>query len=101
MSDNVIKSSDVNQKPKESATKKTAPKATAKVKVESEKGLKAGHRIVVFESGASYTSNGIRFTRDNHIQEVPESDAEILLQQENFRLPTQFEVDDYLASKED
>lgn len=100
MSENLDESKQVAKKKapaKKAAVKKeVATKASAAPIVES-----TGKRIIVFESGSSYTSNGIRFTKDNRIQEVPEADAEILLQQENFRLPTQFEVDDYLASRED
>lgn len=98
MSDNIIKSDDVkSEKPvaKKATTKKAAPKKAAAAPFSVE-----GYRIVVFESGASYSSKNLNFTKDNRIQEVPELDAEVLLGLDNFRLPTQEEVDIYLASKE-
>lgn len=98
MTDNIIKSDDVNQKP----VKKAAPKKTAAKKADAPQiATKDGLRVIVFESGASYSSNGVRFTKDNRIQEVSEAHAELLLELENFRLPTQEEVDNYFASKED
>jgi hypothetical protein len=107
MSDNVVKSTDLNQQ-KEKPVKKAAAKKTAPKKVEAviedsvnEKKVKEGFTVVVFESGSSYTSNGIRFTRQNSIQEIPADDASLLLQLDNFRLPNQFELEDYLNSKED
>lgn len=97
MSDNVIKSEDVSPKPvKKTAAKKAAPKKAEVKQSETKDGLK----IVVFESGASYNSNGLRFTQDNKIQAVPQEDAERLLELDNFRLPTQEEVDNYLTSQE-
>lgn len=101
MSDNVVKSTDVNKTAEKAVKKAPAKKATPKKADAAPKGVKNGYKIVVFESGASYTSNGIRFTRDNNIQEVPESDAEVLLGLENFRLPNQFEIEDYFNSRED
>lgn len=98
MTDNIVKSDDVNQKP----VKKTAPKKTAAKKADAPQiATKDGLRVVVFESGASYSSNGVRFTKENRIQAVPEADAERLLELDNFRLPTQEEVDNYFASRED
>lgn len=98
MTDNIIKSDDVNQKP----VKKATPKKTAAKKADAPKvATKDGLRVIVFESGASYTSNGISFTRENRIQAVPEADAERLLELDNFRLPSQEEVDNYFASMED
>lgn len=101
MADNVIKSTDIN-KESEKPVKKAAPKkATAKKVEPTANGAKNGFKIVVFESGQSYVSNSVRFTRENHIQEVPEAEAEILLAIENFRLPDQLEIEEYLNSKED
>lgn len=95
MSDNVIKSTDVDPKPeKKSATKKAAKPKTVT-------SATPGYRVVVFESGASYSSNGRRFTKDNRIQEVTEDEANLLLSLDNFRLATQEEVDNFNASKED
>lgn len=99
MTDNIVKSDDVNKKP---ATKKTATKKTAAKKADVQKATTGdGLRIVVFENGASYSANGLRFTKDNRIQAVPEADAERLLELDNFRLPSQEEVDNYFASMED
>lgn len=97
MTDNIVKSEDVNPKP----VKKTAAKKTAAKKADAQNvSTKEGLRVVVFESGSSYSSNGIRFTQNNRIQAVPEGDAERLLELDNFRLPTQEEVDEYFASQE-
>lgn len=107
MTDNVIKSTDLKKEDPKPVKKVPAKKAAAKKEevVEKEqlktKGLKDGYTLVIFESGASYTSNGIRFTRVDHTQEVLDSDAQILLELENFRLPNQFETENYLNSKED
>jgi hypothetical protein len=110
MSDNIIKSTDLNKeesKPvkKTPAKKAAAPKKpkekTANVSLPDSSGVREGYQIIVFESGSSYVSNEIRFTKDNRIQEVPHADAEALLVLENFRLPDQFEVEAYLNSKED
>lgn len=101
MADNVIKSTDVNQE-SEKPVKKAAPKKAAAKKAEpTAKETKNGFKIIVFESGQSYVSNSVRFTRENHIQEVPEAEAEVLLAIENFRLPDQLEIEEYLNSKED
>ena len=100
MSDNVIKSTDINKAVDKPAKKAPAKKAAVK-KAEAAPVVSEGLRIVIFESGSSYTSDGIRFTQANRIQEVPNEVAERLLQLDNFRLPTQFEIEDYFNSKED
>lgn len=101
MSDNVIKSTDINKavdKPaKKAPAKKAAVKKVDATPVVTDPDLK----IVIFESGSSYTSDGIRFTQSNRIQEVPQEVAERLLELDNFRLPNQFEIEDYFNSKED
>lgn len=94
MSDNVIKSTDVDPKP----AKKAAAKKTAKPKVAAP--AKDGSRVIVFESGASYNSHGRRFTQDNRIQEVTEAEAELFLALDNFRLATQEEVDNFNKTQE-
>jgi hypothetical protein len=111
MSDNVIKSTDINKQESKPAKKAPAKKAAAVKKPKEEKvaedvvsdsaSPKDGYQIIVFESGSSYVANGIRFTRENHIQEIPVAEANLLLSLENFRLPDQFEVEEYLNSKED
>ena len=110
MSDNVIKSTDVtsgkaekNAVKKAPAKKAAAPKAKAEKKQDEVKvqSTPAGKVVVVFESGASYVSNDINFTREDNIKEVSESEAAFLLTLENFRLPDQLELEDYLNSKED
>lgn len=105
MSDNVIKSTDVtsakaekNTVKKAPAKKAAAPKAKVEKKVEE---VQPGKVVVVFESGASYVSGDVRFTRQDNIKEVSESEAAFLLTLENFRLPDQLELEDYLNSKED
>lgn len=99
MDDNVIKSTDVNKKPAKKAPAKKAatPKQKAEIAVESNDN---DLTIIVFETGASYSSGGYRFTRDQRIQKVPYSLAKVLLELENFRLPTQAEVDDFITNQE-
>lgn len=105
MTDNTIKSTDVNA-PKEKAVKKApakkaaAPKVKAEEKAEDVK-VESGKLVVIFESGSSYTSNGVRFTRQNPVQEVPVADAAALLELDNFRLANDFEIEEYFNSKED
>ena len=110
MSDNVIKSTDVtsakaekNTVKKAPAKKAAAPKAKAEKKQDEVKAesTPTGKVVVVFESGASYVSNDTRFTREDNIKEVSDSEAAFLLTLENFRLPDQLELEDCLNSKED
>jgi hypothetical protein len=101
MTDNTIKSTDVNPTSEKPAKKATPKKAAPKKADAAPKGVQEGFKIIVFESGSSYVSNSVRFTRDNHIQEVPDAEAELLLALENFRLPDQFEIEEYFNSKED
>lgn len=104
MSDNVIKSTDINSKKDEAektpAKKQPAKKAAAK-KPKEPKANTDGSVLIVFESGFSYTSNDLVFTREDNMKEVGADQAAILLSLDNFRLPTQEEVDDYFKSKED
>jgi len=104
MSDNVIKSTDVTSAIEEKNVVKKAPvkKAAAKIKVEKKKeGVENGKTVIIFDSGFSYSSGDIQFTREDCIQEVSEDVANFLLTLDNFRLPNTVELDDYLNSKED
>lgn len=105
MSDNIVTSADATSAPKEekntakkAPAKKAAPKAKVAEKVET---ATTGYKVIIFESGSSFVSGDIRFTRENYIQEVPEDEANRLLEFDNFRLPDQLELEDYLNSKED
>jgi hypothetical protein len=98
---NLAKEAESDQATDKPVKKAPAKKTTKAKSAAAPSGIKDGYKIVYFESGSSYTSNGFRFTKDNRIQEVPEADADILLEQENFRLPTQVEVDDYFNSREE
>lgn len=101
MADNVVTSDSVNPKQtKKAAPKKAAAKKTAAPKVAAPTA-DSGKVVIVFESGASYSSGGVRFTRENNIQEVEPALAEFLLTLDNFRLPNQIELEEFLASKED
>lgn len=120
MSENVVKSSDLPESPKKVAAKKVAKKAPAKsvdtsdeapidapvdevVKPEKSPVPKktiakasAGKKFIYFDSGAAYSiKGGIRFTRENRIYEIEEEEANHLLTLDNFRLPTQLELEDY------
>lgn len=104
MSDNVIKSTDVTSAKVETNAVKKAPvkRAAAKIKVEKKvESVETGKTVIIFETGFSYSSGDIYFTRENYIQEVSEDVANFLLTLDNFRLPNTVELDDYLNSKED
>lgn len=107
MTDNVIKSTDVDNKTtkKQPAKKAPAKKAVAKktpaVVKDEETGIDStSTKVIIFESGSSYTSGDYVFTRENPIQEIPEEVANRLLEIENFRLPDQLELEEYLNNKE-
>lgn len=104
MSDNVVKSTDIN--PKEPAKKAPAKKAAvkkseAKEKTGNDEIVRSGYKIIIFESGASYVSGETRFTRQDNIKELPEEEANRLLELDNFRIPNQLELEEYLNSRED
>lgn len=109
MSDNVIKSTDVNSgKTEKNPVKKAPAKKTATkkevAKKESDEVTEVsndGLKVIVFETGYSYISGDICFTKENNIQEVTEEQANFLLTLDNFRLPDQIELEDYINSKED
>ena len=87
------------------AKKAAVKKTPAKVKVnteDKESAVKTGEiNLIVFESGAGYSSRNLTFTRDNAIQEVSNEDFAFLLTLENFRRADAFEIEEYLNSKED
>lgn len=98
--------------PKKTAAKKSAAKeklveskadsATEEVVSTSKtKKNKQDLNLVIFESGASYSTDGLRFTKQDRIQEVTAEQAAFLLSLDNFRRPEDSEVEEYLASKED
>jgi len=61
-----------------------------------------GKMIIVFESGAGYlTKSGFKFTQKNKIAELDFDEARLLLQIDNFRLPSDEEKQNYYNSKED
>lgn len=122
--DNVIKSDDLPTSSKSTASpaKKAAPKKPASKKAVSEpvavsddksstdtpvveksplpdKSVakpSSGKKFVFFSSGSAYsTKEGIRFTRDKRIYEIDQEEADHLLSLDNFRLPTQLELEDY------
>lgn len=112
MSENVVKSSDLPEpdKPvaKKTAAKKTAKKAAVKKESAAPKAEKspvpektvakasAGKKFVYFESGSAYsTKSGVRFTREKRIYELEAAEADHLLTLDNFRIPTQLELEDY------
>jgi hypothetical protein len=103
MSDNIIKSTDVTSAKPETNTVKKAPvkKAAAKIKVEKKaEDIESSKTVIIFETGFSYSSGDIQFTRENYIQEVSEDVANFLLTLDNFRLPNTVELEDYLNSKD-
>lgn len=108
MSDNVVKSSDLPEPTKKAPAKKSAAKKTTAKKAAVPKAEKspvpektvakasAGKKFIYFDSGAAYsTKGGIRFTRENRIYEIEEQEADHLLTLDNFRLPSQLELEEY------
>lgn len=107
MTDNIVTSKSTmgeQAKPaKKTAVKKTPAKAKANTEsVENKTEVKADQiNLIVFESGAGYSSPNLTFTRENAIQEVSDEDFAFLLTLENFRRADAFEIEEYLNSKED
>lgn len=95
----VKETKDAVETPPIAAKKSPAKKAAAKKieKIAQDSGLV----VVYFESGASYNSNGYRFTRQDPFQEVSAEYAEFLFTLDNFRRPDVLELEEYYASKED
>lgn len=100
MTDNTVKSEDVNPTPKKATAKKAAPKKTITEPAHEKNNYGSNDLVVVvFESGSSYSSGEVRFTRENPMQEVTRAVAEQLLQLENFGLPNQIELEAFYASR--
>jgi hypothetical protein len=100
---NIVTSSSIKPETTEKNPVKKAPakKAAAKKADAPKKEVGSGKVVVIFESGSSYSSNGLRFTREDNIQEVTQEEADFLLTLDNFRTPDALELEEYLASKED
>lgn len=102
--DNVIKSEDVAEKKPAVAKKAAAKKATVKTSTKTEEEIKetpvdnSGDIYIVFETGIAYISGDIHFTRNNRIQKINYTDAQRLLELDNFRLADQLEIEDFIAS---
>lgn len=90
---NIITSDDVTgSKVKKSQPKKTIPMP------ERENNKKI---VIIFESGSAYvTKSDFKFTQENKIAEIDYDEAQHLLQFDNFRLPTQEELENYHLNKE-
>jgi len=105
MSENIVTSTSLNVD-KTPAKKAPAKKAAAKPKEAKPVSSVASSVnpdliVIIFESGAAYSGNGLVFTREDYIQEVTQEQAAFLLTLENFRIPDVLELEEYLASKED
>lgn len=108
MTDNIVTSKSTMGEEAKPAKKAATKKAPAKPKVNAENSTEAKAtknsieiNLIVFESGAGYSSQNLFFTRENPIQEVSDEDFAFLLTLENFRRANQFEIEEYLNSKED
>lgn len=85
-------------KPKKPAAKKAA----AKKQITEENVSKEGTVLVVFESGAGYTTgSGFRFSQRNKMALLPMEEANLLLALDNFRLPSDEEKEMYYTNQED
>ena len=106
MSENIVTSTSVNDVSKTPAKKAPAKKAAAKPKEakpvsSTESSVNPELVVIIFESGAAYSGDGLVFTREDYIQEVTQEQAAFLLTLENFRIPDVLELEEYLDSKED
>lgn len=112
MTDNIVTSKSTSAQEAKPVKKAPAKKAVAKTKAENTEDttesleVKAPKgsgslNLIIFESGASYSANGLRFTRQENIQEVSDEDFAFLLTLDNFRQADPLEVEEYLSSKED
>jgi len=114
MTDNIVTSKATSGEEAKPAKKAPAKKAAAKPKVEPKitedgvepKPAKVSKKtnqinLIIFESGASYSSGNLFFSREDKAQEVSDEDYAFLLTLENFRRADPHEIEEYLASKED
>jgi hypothetical protein len=92
-----ITSENIN-KPK----KAVAKKAAVKKEITEENISKEGKVLIVFESGAGYsTASGFRFSQRNKMGLLPTEEANLLLALDNFRLPSDEEKEMYYTNQED
>jgi hypothetical protein len=85
-------------KPKKAVVKKAAVKEEITEDIISEEGKV----LIVFESGAGYTTwSGFRFSQRNKMGLLPSEEANLLLALENFRLPSDEEKELYYTNQED
>ena len=111
MSENTITTKNLDTA-KKTAAKKPSAKAKISndaadeaveeiVKTSKDKKSTKNLNIIVFESGAGYTTDELVFTKQDRIQEVTGEQFEKLISLDNFRRPTDDEVQEYLTFKED
>jgi hypothetical protein len=82
--------------------KAVAKKATVKKEILEENISEEGKVLVVFESGAGYsTASGFRFSQRNKMGLLPAEEANLLLALDNFRLPSDEEKEMYYTNQED
>jgi hypothetical protein len=92
-----VTSEEIN-KPKKAVAKKTA----VKKEVVKENINEEGKILIVFESGAGYsTGSGFRFSQRNKMGLLPAEEANLLLALDNFRLPSDEEKELYYNNLED
>jgi hypothetical protein len=85
-------------KPKKAVVKKTAVKEEITEDIVS----KEGNVLIVFESGAGYTTgSGFRFSQRTKMGLLPVEEANLLLALDNFRLPSDEEKELYYTNQED
>lgn len=101
MTDNAITSDDVApKKGRPAKATATTEKAVPKKKFVENKpqgaNIPDGYKIVIFESGSSYTSNrGTRFTSKDRMKILPIEEVDALLLLDNFREPDALEVEEF------
>lgn len=92
-----VTSEEIN-KPKKAVAKKTV----VKKEVVAESITEEGKILIVFESGAGYsTASGYRFSQRNKMGLLPAEEANLLLALDNFRLPSDEEKELYYTNLED
>lgn len=82
--------------------KAVAKKAAVKKEITQENISKEGNILIVFESGTAYvTVSGFRFSQRNKMGLLSAEEANLLLELDNFRLPSDEEKEMYYNNRED
>ena len=91
-----VTSEDINK------PKPAAKKAAVKKQITEDDVSNNGKILIVFESGAGYTTgSGFHFSQRNKMAALPVDEANLLLALDNFRLPSDEEKEMHYNNQED